>query len=349
MMKHKFGIIGIGLIADFHARAIAAMEKGELVACCSRSLDKAEEFGRKFGCKGYDSLEELLSHPGLEIVSICTASGAHMEAAVSAADAKKHVISEKPLEITLDRCDRMIEACEKNDVRLAGIFPSRFHDVSGLIKSAVDEKRFGKLVLCDAYVKWFRSQEYYDEGGWKGTKALDGGGALINQSIHAIDLLQWFAGPVDSVESYTNTIGHTNIDVEDNAVAALRFASGALGVIEGSTAVYPGFLKKIELSGTKGSAVLEEENINFWRFSDETPEDEKIRSTYAARTETGGGAADPAAIGFTAHQRQFENFVEALEGNGSILVDGPEARKAVEIIMAIYRSSERGKEVKLPL
>ena len=348
-MSYGFGIIGLGLIADFHAQAIRAMKQGVLTACCSRSREKAEAFGAKYDCRAYSSVQEFLAHPGLDMVNICTPSGAHLEPALEAATAGKHLIIEKPLEITLERCRQIIEACDKHSVKCAGIFPSRFHEVTATVKKAIDQGRFGRLVLGDAYVKWYRTQAYYDDGGWKGTQALDGGGALINQSIHAIDLLQWFMGPVESVQAFTATVGHESIDVEDNAVAALRFKNGAFGVIEGSTSAYPGLLKKIEISGTRGTAILEEEDLKTWEFVDELPEDEEIIKKFQGKTETGGGAADPAAIGFHGHQRQFEDMVRALDEDRQPLVDGREARKAVEIILAIYRSAREGRMVDLPL
>jgi len=348
-MTYGFGIVGLGLIAEFHAKAIKAMEKGKLVACYSRSQTKADTFGKKYNCSGYSSMNAFCSHPGLDIVTICTPSGAHLEPSLKIAEAGKHLIVEKPLEISLERCDKIIKACERNKVKLAGIFPSRFYDVTKIVKSAIDEGRFGKLVLGDVYVKWYRSQEYYNKGGWHGTWELDGGGALMNQSIHAIDLLQYFMGPVEAIQSFTETIGHKWIEVEDNAVAILQFSNGALGVIEGSTSVYPGFLKRIEISGTKGSAIMEEENLKTWSFVNEKPEDKIIRKRFAEKTETGGGVADPSAIGFHGHQRQFEDMVKAIETESKPLVDGYEARKAVKIILAIYKSAREGKKVKLPL
>lgn len=348
-MSYGFGIVGLGLIADFHAKAILNLERGKLVACCSRVQEKADAFGKSFGCRGYSSMKAFLSHPGLDIVTVCTPSGYHLEPALAAAEAGKHLIVEKPLEVTLPRCDKIIEICSRKGVVLSGIFPSRFKDASRETYKAVSDGRFGKLVLGDAYVKWWRTQEYYDDGGWHGTWDLDGGGALINQSIHAIDLLQWFMGSVDSVQAYKATLGHQRIEVEDVAVAALQFCSGALGIIEGSTAAYPGFLKRIELSGTSGSVVMEEEDIKEWIFSPEQPRDEEVRVRLKAKTTSGGGAADPAAIDFRGHQSQFENVIDSIEGSEELLIDGTEARKAVEIIHAIYKSSKNQEMVRLPI
>jgi predicted dehydrogenase len=348
-MSHGFGVVGLGLIAEFHARAVQALPDADarLVACCSRSPDKAQAFSRKFDCRGYDSLQEFLAHPGLDVVSICTPSGAHLEPALAAAAAGRHLVVEKPLEVTTERCDRIIAAARHAGVSLAGVFQSRFQEAARALKRAVEEGRFGRLVLGDAYVKWHRTQAYYDEGGWHGTRALDGGGALINQSIHAIDLLQWYMGPVESVQAFAGTVGHDRIEVEDNAVAALRFASGAFGVIEGSTAVYPGFLKRIELSGTRGSVVLEEESLRTWEFAEGRAEDEEIRERFSEKGDSGGGAADPGAISFEGHRRQFEDFLQALDSGRPPLVDGPEARKSVAIIEAIYESARDGRLVRL--
>lgn len=348
-MKYGFGIVGIGMIAEFHAKAIAAMNGGELVACYSRSAEKAADFCDRFGGKGSADYDQFLETEGLDIVTICTPSGAHLEPAVKAAAAGKHLIIEKPLEVTLDRCDAIIEACRRNGVRIAGIFPSRYHDVNRIVKETVDAGRLGRISLADAYVKWFRSQEYYDEGGWKGTKQYDGGGALMNQSIHAIDLLQWFMGPVASVQALTDTLAHQRIEVEDTAVAAVRFANGALGIIEGATSVYPGFLKRIEISGNGGTIILEEEDLKVWEFRNPEAIDAEIRAKHQSITATGGGAADPSAIGFHGHQKQFEEFCESLDQDRPPLVDGAEARKSVEIILAIYRSAETGSLIKLPL
>tara|TARA_B100000749_G_scaffold195510_1_gene151911 strand:- start:810 stop:1628 length:819 start_codon:yes stop_codon:yes gene_type:complete len=272
-----------------------------------------------------------------------------MEPAVAAAEAGKHVIIEKPLEITLERCDAIIESCEKANVRLCAIFNSRFSDASQLVKDTVSSGRLGQLTLGDAYVKWYRSQDYYDSGDWRGTMELDGGGALMNQSIHAIDFLQYVMGPVESIQAFTDTLAHKRIDVEDVAVAALRFKNGALGVVEGTTAVYPGSLKKFEFSGTKGTIVLEEEDIITWEFEEEEPEDAEIKQQFTEKKSGGGGASDPRAINNDNHRRQMINLIQSIENNIPHLVDGREGRKAVEIILAIYQSSKAGKTVHLPL
>ncbi len=344
---HKVGIIGVGMIAHMHAKAIGDIEYAQVVACLDINKERSVAFAEQYHCTGYSDITKFLAHDDMDVVTICTPSGLHLDSALLAAKAKKHIIIEKPIEITGARCDQIIEEAKKNNVSVCGIFPSRFHTVAGVIKKAIDEGRFGNIVLADAYVKWYRSKEYYESSPWKGTWKLDGGGALMNQSIHAIDLLGWFMGKVDSVMAQVGTLTHKSIEVEDTAVAVLRFASGALGVIEGSTAAYPGFYKRIEISGSTGSVIMEEENITCWKFEEEKSEDEEIRKRFSNSTHTGGGASDPSAIGYHGHKLQFINFFDSLDNNTSPLVDGVEAKKAVSLIEAIYESAKSGKLVKL--
>lgn len=344
--KYGFGIIGLGTIASFHAQAIESILQGRLVAVYDMVPGKALEFckNRKDVC-AYDDLDKFLKNSDVDIVTVTTPSGAHFEVALAAINAKKHVIVEKPMEVTVERIDKLIEASKRNNVVLSGIFQSRFFDAPQLIKKTINEGRFGRITLCDAQVKWYRTQEYYDSVGWRGTIRLDGGGALMNQSIHAIDLLLWLCGDVSDVYANTALLGHERIEVEDTAAAVVRFKSGAIGIIEGSTAVFPGFLKKIEICGTKGSVVLEEESLKVWKFQDEKPEDEEIRKKYFDNTETGGGASDPAAIGFEGHARCFKNVINAIENGEKPLVTGEEARRSVELITAIYESAKTGKAI----
>jgi predicted dehydrogenase len=348
-MAHGFGIIGCGMIAGFHAKAIADVPGARLVACYDAVPAAAERLAQATGCTAYRQLDEMLADPAVSIVTIGTPSGAHLEPAVAAAKAGKHVIVEKPLEITLERCDQIISACRQAGVKLSAIFPSRFHDSSVELKRAVDEDRFGRLTLGDAYVKWFRPQSYYDSGAWRGTWELDGGGALMNQAIHSVDLLTWLMGPVAEITAFAGTLAHERIAVEDCAVAALRFANGALGVIEASTAAYPGYLKRIEIHGSEGSAVMEEEDLVKWDFARAAMRDEDIRRRMTQRHSTGGGASDPAAIGHHGHARQFRDVCEAIENDRPPAIDGQEGRRSVEIILAIYQAAETGQPVKLPL
>jgi predicted dehydrogenase len=348
-MAYGFGVVGCGLISSFHARAIEEVRGAKLVACFDTRAEAAEKFASEHGCKAYTKLDDMLTDPQVDIVTVATPSGAHMEPAVLAARAGKHVIVEKPLEITLRKCDRIIEACEKAGVQLGAIFPSRFHDSSVKLKGAIEQGRFGRLTLGDAYVKWYRTQQYYDSGAWRGTWALDGGGALMNQAIHSVDLLTWLMGPVIEVQAHAATLAHERIEVEDTVVATLRFANGALGTLEATTAAYPGYLKRIEIHGSQGSAVLEEEDLKAWDFAKPRKEDKAILEQMQKRKSTGGGASDPAAIGHHGHAMQFRDFVEAVRKNRRPAIDGHEGRRSVEIILAVYKAAEIGKAVKLPL
>ena len=337
------------MIAKFHARAIAEIRGAKLVACYNRTLEKASSFATEFECDAYDQLDQMLARKDISVVTICTPSGAHLEPAIMAAKAGKHILVEKPLEVTLKRCDALLAACEKAGVRVGTIFPSRFHESSRLLKQAVEQQRFGRITLADAYVKWFRTQQYYDSGAWRGTWKLDGGGALMNQAIHSVDLLLWLMGNVSDVSASIATLAHQRIEVEDVATATIRFENGALGVIEASTAAFPGSLKRIEIAGTEGMATLEEESLIRWTFAKETARDKKLIAAMQFNTKTGGGAADPAAIGHAAHRELFKNFLKAIVSGEPSMVEGTEGRRSVELVLAIYQAAKSGKRVALPL
>lgn len=349
MAEYGFGIIGCGMISEYHAAAIAETTNGRLVAVSSRNEANARKLTEKYGVPWDRDYRDLVKRPEVHIVCVCTPSGAHAEPAVAAAKAGKHVVVEKPIEVTLSRADRIIEACDRAGVKLCAIFPSRFSEAAQTLKAAIDKGRFGNLTLADCYNKWWRSQEYYDSGGWRGTWKLDGGGACMNQAIHAIDLLQWFMGPVESVMAQTDTLCHERIEVEDTAAAVLRFKNRALGVIEATTSVYPGLKRRIEIHGDRGCVIMEDGDFVVWDFKDPLPEDDEIRKKFAPKPSVAAGAADPRAISHEGHRRQLQNLLDTLDGKAEMLVDGREGRKAVEIILALYASAKSGKAVKLPL
>jgi predicted dehydrogenase len=348
-----FGIVGCGMIADFHARAIKAMKGVKLECVFDVVGEKAENLAKKYKCRAFDNYEEFLACPDLDIVTIATPSGLHLEPVVKAAKAKKHIICEKPLEITLERIDKMIKACRQNRVTLSGIFPRRFNDATRLFKKAVDDGRLGKITMADAYIKWYRTQEYYDKGDWRGTWKLDGGGALMNQSIHTIDLVNYLGGGVKSVRAWADRSIHKRIEVEDIAVAMLRFKNGALGVIEGSTSCYSptGHAAEVHICGSDGSIFMQDDRFTKWEFRKMRASDKRVLKNYSALSGAGGaGAADPSAIEFKWHQKNFEDTVRAIRAGRKPGVDGKEARKSVELILAIYKSAlSGGKQVDLPL
>jgi predicted dehydrogenase len=338
------------MIARFHARALKEIPETRLVALVSRSRENAEKVLSESNtprCEIYSEVNAAFSRPDLDVVIITTPSGAHLEPAMAAAKAGKHVVVEKPLEITVERCDQIIEACGRAGVKLCTIFPSRYGDAMTTLQRAVAAGRFGRLTLGETTCKWWRSQEYYDKGGWKGTKALDGGGALMNQAIHNVDLLLWLMGPVRRVVGATATLAHERIEVEDTAVACLEFASGALGVIQAATSIYPGFPKTIAIHGDAGSAVIEQDDILKWEFRNTRSEDSEIRTRFAAKVNASGGASDPAAISHIGHARQLADFVQAIRAHTSPLVDGREGRRSVELVCAIYESAAVGCAINL--
>ena len=346
-MRYGFALVGCGMISRFHARAIADIADARLVGCVSHSYQSAQRLANELGCKCYRSLDEMLDDTDVHVVTICSPSGSHLVPTLAAIEAGKHVVVEKPLEITLARCDTIIQAAELRGVIVSTVFQSRFHDSSRLLKQAVDQGRFGTLTMGDAYVKWHRTQAYYDSGAWRGTWEFDGGGALMNQAIHSVDLLLWLTGPVAEIRAFTSTMAHERIEVEDVAVAALRFQNGALGTIEATTATYPGLLKRIEIHGTGGSVTIEEEDVKLWQFEEEDSRDAEIREQLAAKTETGGGAGDPAAIGHHGHTAQFKDVLHAIRIGQQPLINGREGRRSVEVICAIYESARTGNVVSL--
>ncbi|MFO0863363.1 MAG: Gfo/Idh/MocA family oxidoreductase [Gemmataceae bacterium] len=344
-----FAIVGCGMIARFHARALADVPGTKVVALVGRNAASAEKMKAELNldCDVSNDLAAVVKRPDVHVVIITTPSGAHLEPAVLAANAGRHVVVEKPLEITLDRCDRIIEACEKSKVKLCTIFPSRFGDANLELKNALVSGRFGRLTLGETTCKWWRAQSYYDEGGWKGTQALDGGGALMNQAIHNVDLLLWMMGPVVSIAGLTATLAHERIEVEDTAVACMRFKNGALGVIQATTSVWPGLPKTIGIHGNKGSVVIEQDDLLRWEFDPANKDDDAIRARFTQKVGASGGSSNPGSISHVGHARQLADFVHAINTGTSPVVDGREGRRAVEVILAIYESQRTGRVVEI--
>jgi predicted dehydrogenase len=312
------------------------------VGFAARSLEKAAALAAKHDAPfSTESVADLVNHPDVQVVCICTPSGVHFEPTIAAIDAGRHVVVEKPVEVTTERVDRIIATAEKRGVLLASIFQGRFGAGASTVKTALDAGRLGRMVLASASVKWHRTDAYYN--GWKGVLALDGGGAVMNQAIHGVDLLQWFAGmPVEVVAYKANRV-HTRIESEDTACALLKFTDGAMGTLEATTATWPGWSRRIELCGEHGSIALEDDRITKWDFRDARPEDESIRKGSADAL--GSGAADPSAISLEGHLRQFANVVATIRGTETLAIGGREGRKAVSFVEAIYDSANSGKPV----
>jgi len=340
--KLGFAIVGTGSIAAFHARGIAATPGTQLRAVHDQSASRALAFAAEFGGEAVDDLGDLLKRPDVDAVCVTVPSGRHGEVTIRALEAGKHVLCEKPLEITTERIDLMAAAAKKAGRVLAAVFQNRLGAGAKHLKGALDAGRFGRLALCSAYVKWWRAPEYYSGSSWKGTRSLDGGGALMNQAIHAVDLLQWLAGMPVRVGAQVRTQVHA-IEMEDTAAAWLEFPTGALGVIEAATSCYPGSRLKLEISGERGTATLEDDRIVRWDFADVQPGDEAVG--LGGRSSIGGGASDPKAIGQEGHRLLIADFADCVRTGRPPLVGPREARNAVAIIEAIYRSARTGSAV----
>jgi UDP-N-acetyl-2-amino-2-deoxyglucuronate dehydrogenase len=339
-----FGIIGLGMISNFHAQAIGQLTGAKLVGIASRDAAKAQAFAEKHGVLFHTaSIEELLTRKDIHVICITTPSGAHTAPALAAIRAGKHVVIEKPVAATTEETDEIIRAADAAGVHIAAIFQGRFGDGARTVKAAIDAGRLGRLVLASAYVKWHRTAQYYS--GYRGSLRLDGGGAVINQAIHGLDLLLWFAGMPEEVFAWQTRRVHTGIEAEDTSCTALRFPGGALGTIEATTAAWPGWSRRHEICGELGSIVLEDDRIARWEFRDARPEDESIRAAGQANA-LGSGASNPSAISVEGHRRQLQDLVDALREGRAPTLDGREGRKAVSLVRAIYDSAVRGTPVK---
>jgi predicted dehydrogenase len=349
MKQYGIGIIGCGGISAMHVAALREIPRARLVAGAEAVEDRRRKFAEANGVPCVSDYHELLRLPGVDVVCVCTPSGLHMEPALAAARAGKHIICEKPVEVTLERIDAILRETAARGVRLCAIFPMRFDPAAALIKHAVDQGRFGRLTLGDCYNKWWRSEQYFETAKWRGTWKLDGGGACMNQGIHAIDMIQWFMGPVESVSAQTDRLVHPAIETEDTAAAVLRYRNGAVGVIQCATSVFPGADRRIEVLGDKGMAVLEGESLAKWQFAEERPDDAELRRRYSPQGVAQRNANDPLAFNHARHREQIAEFLDALDAGREPRVGGPEGRKAVEIILAIYESARTGRTVRLPL
>jgi UDP-N-acetyl-2-amino-2-deoxyglucuronate dehydrogenase len=336
-----FGIVGCGMISSWHADAILKIQGARLIGITDVNEKAVADFANKYHVKAFSSIDELLKNDEVNVVCICTPSGLHAPLAIKAASAGKHVIVEKPMAINRNEAEEVVRACETNGVKLAVISQLRFTDAVSKLKNAVDKGMLGRLVSGDIYMKYHRSQEYYDKGGWRGTWKMDGGGALLNQGIHGVDLLQYIMGPVKSVFAYTRTLTR-KIEVEDTAAAVLEFRSGALGVIQATTSTYPGSPRKLEICGDRGTIALEEDNIVNWVIEGQ----ESLNREITVRT-TSSAFMDPKSISIEGHVRQIGDMVNAIQLDRRPLVDEYEGKKTVEIIMAIYESSKSGKQVEI--
>jgi predicted dehydrogenase len=336
-----FALAGLGMAGDIHAKEFPFVPDASLVAVCGRSEAKTKAFADRYGVtRWYTDYERLLRDDEVDVVNILVPTGNHAEFTIEASHAGKHVLLEKPLEVNLRRADEMIRVCRTNGTKLGVVFQMRFGTVAKRLKDAVDSGALGKILLADAIDKESRTPAYYESGAWRGTKALEGGGCLMTQSIHIIDLLQHIAGPVRSVIGRVATKAH-NIEVEDTATALVSFESGAMGVIESTTSIKPAMRSRLEIHGERGTIVAnaQYDQILFWNIdghSEGVPVEQQVEL---------GDIDDPWAFPQTRHRIQIQDMVDAIRENRDPLLTGEDARISLAINMAIYESSRTGREV----
>ena len=345
MREISIGIIGAGGISRLHAQAIGTLENVRLAGFCDSYFEFAQKRAEEFNTKAYESVEAMLSDSGVDAVIIATPSGLHRESALAAANAGKHVLCEKPLEINTRRIDDIIEACEKNKVKLGCIFQMRVSSAVAELRRAMQSGRFGKMLLASAVMRWYRENSYYDSSSWRGTLKYDGGGALINQAVHMVDALLFVNGDVESVSAFSGTFTH-NIEVEDNLCATLKYRNGSFGTIEVSTSCAPGFPRRMEFSGEYGTVTIEEDKISRWEFVEKIADDNRVIEEFSGTSNENGGRS-PLDISFKGHAVQIADFAEAIRNDTEPMVNGREARRAIELICAIYESAKTGKIIHL--
>ncbi len=341
MKEIGYVIIGCGMISQFHATAILETPNARLVGVYDAMPHRCEQFVTLNGGKIYESLNAVWADEEVDAVCICTPSGLHFPQAMETLNHGKHVLVEKPMALHLADCDALIAKAEEKNLILSVVSQLRFSPGIQQVKQAMDSGILGKLLCADLYMKFHRSQDYYDSSNWRGTWAMDGGGALMNQGIHGVDLLQYLAGPVNSVFARSKTLAR-NIEVEDTLSAVTEFRSGAIGVIQATTSMYSGFSRRIELCGEKGTIILEEDKILLWDVAD----DDGIVLDNQGAPEV-RSSSDPTQISVGGHTRQISNFTAAITGQEALLIDGHEGRKAVEIILSAYQSSRENRPVTL--
>ncbi len=333
------GILGAGNISDTHVRAVRLLPGVAVSAVYSPTLASARRLADSSGSAAYDDISRFLAHAPLDIVAIGSPSGLHAEHAIAAIERGLHVLVEKPLDISTARVDAIIAAAERRRVHVGVFFQDRLKPDIARVKVLIDHQRLGTPVMASGRVKWHRRHEYYGASRWRGTLALDGGGALMNQGIHTVDLLQWMFGPVASVAATIATRLHT-IESEDTAAAVLTFRSGAVGVIEAATSVYPGYARRLELTGSEGTLIIEQDTLVAADLRSEGSE-----AVAAAPPPSDGSVGTATVADATPHARVIADFVKAIQFGRTPMCDAREGRKSVAIVEAIYYSARTGRAV----
>jgi UDP-N-acetyl-2-amino-2-deoxyglucuronate dehydrogenase len=333
-MVIRVGLIGGGNITETHARAVCSIGDTEIAAIFGSHKDRVDRLCREHGGQPYTDFGKFLAHRPMDFVVIGSPSGLHASQGIAAAERGLHVLTEKPIDISTQRADALIEAAERHHVKLGVIFQDRLKPEILRLKKYVSSGQLGKPILADARVKWYRPPEYYAKSRWRGTLALDGGGALINQAIHTVDLLIWLLGDIVRVQARTKTALH-NIEGEDTAVAILEFANGALGVLQATTAAFPGYARRVEITGSEGTVILDNDQIV---ATDLRSTKTEMRSDIPSRPAE--SASSPVVSDIRVHRAVVKDFIRAVQLNTTPVCEGREGRRSLRIVEAIYRSAK---------
>ncbi len=359
MSKLRFAIVGCGVIHGTHIDAIKALpDDAVLVAVADEVKERADATAEKHGVKAFYDLDAMLDWGEFDVLCVCTPSGLHAECGIKGAKAGKHIVCEKPIDVSLAAADALIAACKENNVKLEVISQHRHSTGFRQLKSWLDEGKLGDLVYGESVTKWYRTQSYYDSGGWRGTWALDGAGALMNQGVHYADMLRWLMGPIKSVSATMATRAHERIEVEDIVSATIAFQNGAVGTLLASTAMYPGYKTSLEVYGTHGTVLIDDSRVRHAHFSEGTEE----QSMFGVKsgdpvikdgvwTATGEpshkgaivhGAGDPAAIALGGHVAHLKDLIDSVREDRETYMNGQEARNALELVVTVYESAKSG-------
>jgi predicted dehydrogenase len=353
-MEHllKFAVVGAGVIGDLHARTITSLPGAEVAAVVDVQLDRARDLAGRYQARAHSGIGEALAFPDIDAVAICTPSGNHADLAVAALRAGKHVVVEKPLDVSLAAAARVAVAERESGRRVTVISQHRFDPSSVVVREALSSGRLGAVTSGSASISWWRSQAYYDSAGWRGTWAMDGGGALMNQGIHTIDLLVWFLGKPVEVFAWTGLLAHERIEVEDTAVATIRFAGGALGVIHGTTSAYPGLNARLQIHGDRGSAIIDDDQLVYFHAASDSEMVPDLGAGSPGNQAAGVLPAEvpspgPRTAGLepTSHTAQYQDFLASVASDRPPLVTVAEATRTLAVIRAIYESADAGRPV----
>ena len=341
-----FGLLGAGLVAPFHARSLNDSEKCHLVAVTDLDKERADKFADEFGCKAYYSLDDMLADDGIACVNVLTPNSYHCDAVLQAANAGKHVLVEKPPAMSLKETDLMIETCKANNVKFGVTVQCRVRKPIQAIKTAIAQGRFGKLLMAGAYMKWFRTEEYYLSDAWRSSRK-SGAGVTIQHAFHYLDLLQYLMGPCKNAQAKMLNLAHPKVELEDTLIAFVEFENGANGVVEASTGLWPGTDIRIEINGENGTAIMIGEAMETWKFKDERQEDEEIRTF--GDSSVGTAATGPTAFGFADHKVVIEDMADAIKNNREPVITADTVRPTLEMALAMYQSAAQNREVTLPV